>query len=291
MEIGRAIKTIRVNKGMTRKEVSRKVCSISSLEKIELNGVCPRADALFGFANNLGVSVEQIYSMASMDDNNYYKKLKNDIIYYNLRNKFDIVETIIDSISNNVYNSLPTIEKQYLLYNRVCILVRIKRDMITAEKLAFNALYMTYKDKSNRFTDNEILLINSLYIITREDKFLNLLYRAKEYIEVNRTLVNDKVYLTVLMSLVQQNFFNRNWERLLNVAETMDKEARDCDLPLYLSNAVFSQGISIYFLRDKEKGLYLIEQALEMCMILNHSHNYNLLLDDLKSLNIKREVN
>ncbi|WP_171014876.1 helix-turn-helix domain-containing protein [Culicoidibacter larvae] len=276
----------RIAKKMSRNRLAAGICSPNAVQKIELYGTIPRFDTLAKLLAKLNCSIDEVWQEANVENYSEYTTIRKEIAYYNKKHNYIHVEHLINGIDPEIYNSLPLDEQQYLLYNQAAVLLKVHGKTDEACTVAENALELTLIAEGDRFSENEMLLINLITSIRQNDYFWYLLKKAYIYYLNDRINIADKTYMTIANGMLQYYFKNQEWQKLLEVSIETEEDGLEEDMLMYVTNIWFSKGVALYKLNSCDKGREYIKNAMEHCLLLKQMRNYNYFQQHLVNLGI-----
>lgn len=165
--IGKEIKALRQELGISQAELSNDICTQSQISKIEKGEVFPLANTLYFIAEKLGVDVNYFYDLATTPHLEYVKMVKEQVRSALNEYNYEEVYRIINTEKKNPLFFNNRKNSQFLLWNEGICVYYTKKEKGSALKLFKEALDLT-KMTNKLLGEREIEIINSIGIIHSE---------------------------------------------------------------------------------------------------------------------------
>ncbi|WP_172844390.1 helix-turn-helix domain-containing protein [Tumebacillus algifaecis] len=165
--IGMVIKELRLQRNMTQKELSDRICTQGQLSKIEKGEVIPNSSTLYELAGRLGVEISYIYEQAASERCDYVLETFA-VIRQAIRDRdYAKVAEIIRNEKSNPLFAAPS-PRQFLIWHEGIVTYYIDKDREGSLKLLQEAVEIT--QQSHVYTERHIEILNSIGIIHLEEE-------------------------------------------------------------------------------------------------------------------------
>ncbi|AST92662.1 MULTISPECIES: helix-turn-helix domain-containing protein [Sutcliffiella] len=165
--IGREIKILRSELGISQAELSDGICTQSQISKIEKGEVYPLANTLYFIAERLGVDVNYFYDLATNPRLSYVKEVISQVRDLLVKCDYKEVYKIVEAEKKNSLFINNRKYKQFLLWSEGICIFHLKNDKNASLKLLREALELT-KMTSKLLGEREVEILNSIAIIYSE---------------------------------------------------------------------------------------------------------------------------
>jgi len=133
-QIGLVIRELRWTVGMNQQELCRGICGQSQLSKIESGDSSPLASTLYLISKRLGVSVDYIFEMTTLEKLDYILDFKNQIReFVRLKDYSSILRYVKKEEGNPNFKKNPSL-MQFLLWHKAISIFHLKKESELALK-------------------------------------------------------------------------------------------------------------------------------------------------------------
>ncbi|TLG72578.1 helix-turn-helix domain-containing protein [Culicoidibacter larvae] len=291
-KIGNHIKSIRVAKNISQAELCNDICSVATLVRIEANKQSPSFELVIALLNRMGVSIDSIIARTNYSNSSFYYALKDSLITANDGAHWHKLSTQLQLINDELYQSLPIIEQQFIDIMRINAVKFVDKDFELAYSIAKNALAKTFNPGSfDFFSHEELRLINALLQFDHSPEHLVLTHKALEWAEKQPESVKDyPACMLLLTGLLITSYMQGDWQNAFHYASRGYKMAITKNGFKFVPNFLFAQGMSLYQLNtDLERARLDMKEALHFCYQYEMPELYDVLLQDIREFNIELE--
>ncbi|BCB05880.1 helix-turn-helix domain-containing protein [Bacillus sp. KH172YL63] len=262
--VGRKIKELRKNSGLSQEELAEGICTQAQISKIEKGDVFPYASTLYQISQKLGVDVNYFFDIGTTPRLDYVQEVFKQLQIMRRSLRF---EEMMDIVRTEEVNPLFLQNKknmQLLLWHKGIYLWEVKKDVEAAISTLREALNITHvKGKVMLEREIEILLtIGAIYYNEDYEKALAVFEEAKGHIQVlphiNDYTIKTRLFYNmsrVLTKLNRINDSNRYCEDAIKWCLNKDS--------LYLLGELHYQiGYNLELLNQPQKAKGYMEKAL-----------------------------
>lgn len=281
---GDLLKSLRISRNLTRRELSRDICSEKQLERIEKNINHPSLYILHQFSSKLNIDLNNFYKdfycFTSLDSNKY---CKNILIYIKNLN-FTELKIIIDTISNKSEFKSGN-NYAHLCYGKAAYSFHIQKDYeqtISICELGIKEEIPGFKLLSSKtyiFSDIGYSMLNLIcgcyrkmeqfetsiniaeQIINSIDKY----YLSQSYQSYYSMSFIVKLYQTSLCQIANINYNIGNYPVALTYIEKGISFSFDHDMSRLLSSFFELKYLTLYKLGDYKNALKNYHCAKTLC--------------------------
>ncbi|WP_406686095.1 helix-turn-helix domain-containing protein [Rossellomorea vietnamensis] len=284
--VGRKIKELRKNSGLSQEELSDGICTQAQISKIEKGDVFPYASTLYQISQKLGVDVNYFFDIGTTPRLDYVQEVFKQLQIMRRSLRF---EEMMDIVRTEEVNPLFLQNKknmQLLLWHKGIYLWEVKKDLDASISTLREALEITHvKGKVMLEREIEILLtIGGIYYKEDNEKALHVFEEAKGHIQ---TLphINDYTLKTRLYY---------NMSRVLTKINRIDDSNKYCEDAikwclnkdsLYLLGELHYQiGYNLELLNQPLKAKSYMEKALIVFELQEDDKYINFIRNKIKEL-------
>ena len=289
--IGALARKRRLEKNLTLSEVSKNICSISYLSKIESNKIIPNQRCLELLMERIDVSKWEIYALENCDS--IMKDLINAFLYGNTQKLNEMYEdakntdnnqcTDIIKIAYYLYNNNPS-NAERLINDNLSISVSMSKSIL----YVFNYLAGLYLTLTNELDSVEEILKKSKEAYLSDE--LSLLFQELSfiyYVKCGRSILAKKALDYIVNEYKNRMLFYRlercnlyysylllnegEYDEVINVCDNLLYSSKICDYELY--NYIMAEAL---YLKDRKMS------ALEYINELDSRSKYYPLIADIK---------
>ncbi|UXH43181.1 helix-turn-helix transcriptional regulator [Rossellomorea vietnamensis] len=288
--VGRKIKELRKNSGLSQEELSDGICTQAQISKIEKGDVFPYASTLYQISQKLGVDVNYFFDIGTTPRLDYVQEVFKQLQIMRRSLRF---EEMMDIVRTEEVNPLFLQNKknmQLLLWHKGIYLWEVKKDLESSISTLREALEITHvKGKVMLEREIEILLtIGGIYYKENNEKALTVFEEAKGHIQtlphINDYTLKTRLYYNmsrVLTKLSRINDSNKYCEDAIKWCLNKDS--------LYLLGELHYQiGYNLELLNQPLKAKSYMEKALIVFELQEDDKYINFIRNKIKELS---EVN
>ena len=288
--IGKEIKNLRQDLGISQSELSDGICTQSQISKIEKGEVYPLANTLYFIAERLGVDVNYFYELATIPHLEYVKAVKEQVRKALNTYNYEEVYSIIKGEKNNPLFSNNRENKQFLLWNEGICIFHMKKDKQKALQLMDEALEVT-KMTNKLIGEREIEIINSIGIIHSETgeylksienlnialKHFNKLPFVHDYSIKTKILYNTAIALTN----------NKKYIEAIKVSRDGIEWCINNNSLYLLGSLYYHIGYNDFLLKNTHDAKAYYEKAILIFELQNNFDTINFIKEKINELQIK----
>lgn len=220
MDIGTKIRSLRLSKGLSQKELSAGICSQSMLSQIEKNIHSPNFHLLAKLCEKLDVPLDELNEYTTTELNTK-KDLKEKLSVLFYQRKY---EKIYELIKSHHINSLfyTPIDQQLLLFYKALYYGFTKGEYYKAYEILEKALYITYYENKKNLSYQEIVILNNIGIFLAKTEMFKESFHYLEIIlqdvDTNLKIENDPKITLIYFNIANAYSKHGNYEKALKVA-------------------------------------------------------------------------
>ncbi|EAD2655811.1 helix-turn-helix transcriptional regulator [Listeria monocytogenes] len=286
--VGHVIKKIRSHKGYSQAELCKGICSVNALARAESNETSPSFEILFALLDRLGVSIEKVIAEANLEEKRLFIQQKLAMEHHMESYDLVSVKESLKLIDDVTYNNLSIREQQFIDIMKVEVLTHIEGQGKKAKLLAEAALYKSYKEKANYFSDEEVKLINIILRFEQSNTNIRRAEKALLWLEKEHPYLQNRYLMLYLINgLMITEYLNENWRKVLEMSAKGLQIAEKEQGMKFIPNFLFLKGLSLYMLNiEQDKGKVLMQESFKICELTNHMYVREGLLDTVTKYNI-----
>ncbi|MDR4935250.1 helix-turn-helix domain-containing protein [Rossellomorea marisflavi] len=219
--VGKKIKELRKNSGLSQEELSEGICTQAQISKIEKGLVFPYASTLYQISQKLGVDVNYFFDIGTTPRLDYVQEVVEQLQIMRRNNAFSEMMDIVRGEENNPLFSQNKKNLQLLLWHKGIYLYEVEHKKEEAINTLKNAVHIAdMKGKVMQEREIEILLtIAAIYFNEDIESALSLYEEIMEHVNVLPYL-NDYTIKTRLYY---------NLARVLTRLDKLEESNKYCD--------------------------------------------------------------
>ncbi|WP_100333386.1 helix-turn-helix domain-containing protein [Bacillus alkalisoli] len=275
--IGKEIKNIRQELGISQSELSDGICTQSQISKIEKGEVYPLANTLYFIAEKLGVDVNYFYELATIPHLEYVKSLKDQVRKglnsYNYTEVYNIIEgEKKNPLFVNNRNNL-----QFLLWNEGICIFHMKKDKKNAMRLLEEALELT-KMTNKLIGEREIEIINSMAIIYSEtgeyEKALDKFNIAYNHFNKLPFMHDYSIKTKILYNTARTLTKNLDYNKAISISREGIEWCINNNSLYLLGSLYYHIGYNYDFLKEFDTSVTYYNKAITVFELQNNNSNF-----------------
>ncbi|TWS94376.1 XRE family transcriptional regulator [Streptococcus sp. sy018] len=284
VEIGKRIKTIRTNKGLTQADIcnDESEITIRQLARIENGQSMATIPKLIYLSNQLEVSINELVDIHHIELPKRYLELKNKLIRFHTYGDAERIakqEEMFDEIYNQFYDFLP--EEEQLLVEVLQVHANVFSSLDSGFGIGLLEEYFHQVLKKKKYTYNDLLIINVYFLccaLGLEDRkhFDTLSKKILKYIDysdLDSMYLLERIVISILSQINESDYLTYT-----KVLREIIKESNHFQhKPLvYLFEAKYYFKVE----NNENKSVELYEKAIIFAKMLN---------DDVLVKNLEKE--
>mgnify|MGYP005752344983 CR=1 FL=1 len=263
--IGKEIKNLRQDLGISQSELSDGICTQSQISKIEKGEVYPLANTLYFIAEKLGVDVNYFYELATIPHLEYVKAVKDQVRKALNTYNYPEVYNIIEGEKKNPLFANNRKNKQFLLWNEGICVFYMKKEKNKALQLLEEALEVT-KMTNKLIGEREIEIINSIGIIYSESgeyskaiERFNVSYNHYNKLPfIHDYTIKNKILYNTAMALTK----NKQYHEAIEISKEGIQWCLNNNSIYLLGSLYYHVGYNHSLLSEKEISIEYYNKAL-----------------------------
>lgn len=220
MELGTKIRSLRLSKGLSQKELSEGICSQSMLSQIEKNKHTPNFNLLVKLCDRLEVHLDD-FNEYSITDLTIKKNLKDKLEELFYQHKYEEIFILLESHQVNSYFYTP-LDLQLLLFYKALYYGFTKGEYHYAHEILEEALFITYYENKRNLSYQEILILNNLGIFIAKMEMFKDSFRyyaiILQDIDTNLKVENDPKITVIYFNIANAYSKYGDYEKALKIA-------------------------------------------------------------------------
>lgn len=284
--IGKKIRELRKNIGLSQEDVAEGICTQAQISKIEKGIVYPYASTLYQISQKLGVDVNYFFDIGMTPRLDYIQEVENQLKVLRRNLQYEEMMEIIRTEMTNPLFSHNKKNLQLLLWHKGIYQFEVQRDHLEASETLKEAIKLT-QISSKVWSERELeilMTMGAFYVNEEIEKALEIFQEVKLHIEAVPHLTD----ITIITRLYYH--IARVLTRMQKVDQSIDYCKRGINWCIQKDN-MFALGELHYHIgyNYELKGeLDLSRGYLEKALIvfeLQKDHKYvNLLKNKIKEL-------
>ncbi|WP_034765300.1 helix-turn-helix domain-containing protein [Rossellomorea vietnamensis] len=284
--VGRKIKELRKNSGLSQEELSDGICTQAQISKIEKGDVFPYASTLYQISQKLGVDVNYFFDIGTTPRLDYVQEVFKQLQIMRRSLRF---EEMMDIVRTEEINPLFLQNKknmQLLLWHKGIYLWEVKKDLESSISTLREALEITHvKGKVMLEREIEILLtIGGIYYKEDNEKALTVFAEAKGHIQtlphINDYTIKTRLYYNMSRVLTKLNRINDSNK----YCEDAIKWCLNKDSLYLLGELHYQIGYNLELLNQPLKAKSYMEKALIVFELQQDDKYINFIRNKIKEL-------
>lgn len=220
--VGKKIKELRKNIGLSQEELSLGICTQAQISKIEKGIVFPYASTLYLISQKLGVDVNYFFDIGMTPRLDYVQEVTKQLKIARREHKYKEMMDIVKIEEENPLFAQNSRNYQLLLWHKGIYIFEVEKDVDKAILTLRKAIEMT-QSISKVLTERELeilLSIGAIYVKEDLEKALDIFEEIQDHIKVlphlndytikSRLLYNMTRVLTRLNKLTESNQYCRD---------------------------------------------------------------------------------
>lgn len=219
MKIGSTIKSIRVSKGLSQKDLCEGICSQGMLSQIEQNKHTPNATLLSNICIKLNIQIEELQQNTD-SELKIKTQIKEKLASFFYSRDYEEINNILKSsdLHANFYTNL---DKQLIMFYKALHLGFVQKEFESSFELLEKSLYLTYFPNKKNYSYQEMLIICNLGIVLIElglnQEAFNYFNQLIDDIETNMK-INDEPKLTLIYLNISNAYSKvKNYKEALRI--------------------------------------------------------------------------
>ncbi|WP_026693131.1 helix-turn-helix domain-containing protein [Peribacillus kribbensis] len=219
--IGQKIREVRLQLGMSQKEVCAGICSQAQISKIEKGEVYPSAPTLYQITKRLGLDLNYFFEGGITQRQDYVDEVKSQLKAARRNEDYQLIKDLVRAeLSNPIFMNNQE-NRQFLLWHKGIFEYKLDKNTDKALGTLKQALAITHK-KDNIWTETELAIVISIGSIYSGEN------RLDEAIEVFRKTL---AYVTNKMNIESQSILPSlcfNYSNALTCASHYEESIQCC---------------------------------------------------------------
>jgi len=209
--VGKKIKELRKNSGLSQEELSEGICTQAQISKIEKGLVFPYASTLYQISQKLGVDVNYFFDIGTTPRLDYVQEVVEQLQIMRRNNAFSEMMDIVRGEENNPLFSQNKKNLQLLLWHKGIYLYEVEHKKDEAINTLKNAVHIAdMKGKVMQEREIEILLtIAAIYFNEDLKSALSLYEEIIEHVNIlpylNDYTIKTRLYYNLARVLTRLN--------------------------------------------------------------------------------------
>ncbi|MCM2604300.1 helix-turn-helix transcriptional regulator [Rossellomorea marisflavi] len=284
--VGKKIKELRKNSGLSQEELSEGICTQAQISKIEKGLVFPYASTLYQISQKLGVDVNYFFDIGTTPRLDYVQEVVEQLQIMRRSLRFKEMMDIVKAEEINPLFSQNKKNLQLLLWHKGIYLYEVENKKDEAIETLYKAVHIAdVKGKIMQEREIEILLtIGAIYseadinmaltIFEEVGSHVQLLPHLNDYTIKTRLYYNLARTLTILNRLDESNKY---------CAEAI-KWCLQRDSIYLLGEILYQKGYNLELVNKPKEAKELMEKALIVFELQQDDKYMNFIKDKIKQL-------
>ncbi|NMH67655.1 helix-turn-helix transcriptional regulator [Bacillus sp. RO3] len=284
--VGRKIKELRKNSGLSQEELAEGICTQAQISKIEKGDVFPYASTLYQISQKLGVDVNYFFDIGTTPRLDYVQEVFKQLQIMRRSLRFEEMMDIVRTEEDNPLFLQNKKNMQLLLWHKGIYLWEVKKDVESAISTLREALNITHiKGKVMFEREIEILLtIGGIYYKDENEKALTVFEEAKGHLQalphINDYTIKTRLFYNMSRVLTKINRIqdsNKYCEDAIKWCLNKDS--------LYLLGELHYQiGYNLELLNQPKKAKNFMQKALIVFELQEDNKYINFIKNKIKEL-------
>jgi transcriptional regulator with XRE-family HTH domain len=288
--IGPAIKELRIQKGITQKELCEGICDTSYLSKLEKGNVYALWDKLFLFAERLGVDINYFFEIANHSETEFVSGVRCRIQELLRNQDYSSLYRTIKTLKTNPSFSKNKRNTQYLIWHEGICAFNTTKNFDNAYTLLKQALDLTYTPPKY-VTEQELSIMNAIGVICFEtlqyELAIETYYSALNEIRHIPTPIDKKAEIKILYNLSKALGKMERFEESNNCCNKGIKVCKDSSYNYLLGQFYHLLGYNAFFLDNLLEAKENIERAIQFFTLYDDIDNLEKAKESLKEVEEK----
>jgi transcriptional regulator with XRE-family HTH domain len=262
--VGKKIKELRKNSGLSQEELAEGVCTQAQISKIEKGDVFPYASTLYQISQKLGVDVNYFFDIGTTPRLDYVQEVFQQLQILRRSLKFEEMMEIVRAEEHNPLFMQNNKNKQILLWHKGIYLYEVRKDLDKSVETLQEAINITsLKGKILQERELEILLsLGAIYFNEDLDKALEVFEEIKVHLQILPHLNNYSIKTRLLYNLARVLTRLVRIEESNKYCEDAIKWALHKDSLYLLGELHYQIGYNLELLNQPQKAKSYMEKAL-----------------------------
>ena len=262
--VGKKIKELRKNSGLSQEELSEGICTQAQISKIEKGIVYPYASTLYQISQKLGVDVNYFFDIGTTPRLDYVQEVSRQLQIMRRSLRFKEMMEIVQAEEVNPLFFQNKKNLQLLLWHKGIYLYEVKKDLKAAIETLQEAINITHiKGKVMLEREIEILLtMGAIYYWEDIDKALKTFEDIKGHIQLlpdlNDYTIKTRLFMNMARTLTRLNRINDSNQ----YCEDAIKWCLHKDSLYLLGEIHYQKGYNFELLNQPERAKMYMEKAL-----------------------------
>lgn len=289
--VGKKIKELRKNIGLSQEELADGICTQAQISKIEKGLVYPYASTLYQISQKLGVDVNYFFDIGTTPRLDYVQEVSRQLTLTRRNLRYDEMMGIVRAEEDNPLFAQNKKNMQLLLWHKGIYQFEVKEDTEGAIKTlrqAIDSTHSTEKIWSER--ELEILLtIGAICIKSDLEKALQIFEEAKEHINllpfIHDYTIKTRLYYNIARVLTRLNKID---ESVIHCQDAINW-CLEKDTLYLLGELHYHIGYNFELLGKIEKAIKYMEKALIVFELQQDDKYINFISKKIKDLTIAKQ--
>ncbi|MFI8687639.1 helix-turn-helix domain-containing protein [Rossellomorea sp. NPDC077527] len=220
LAIGKKIRELRKNIGLSQEEVAEGVCTQAQISKIEKGIVYPYASTLYLISQKLGVDVNYFFDIGMTPRLDYIQEVENQLKVLRRNLEFEEMMEIVQTEINNPLFSQNKKNLQLLLWHKGIYQFEVEKDQAKASQTMKEAIGLT-QESSKVWSERELEMMMTMGAFHYNDNIeeaLRIFEEVKHHIDTVPHLID----LTIITRLYY------HLARVLTRMQKLDESIQYC---------------------------------------------------------------
>jgi transcriptional regulator with XRE-family HTH domain len=262
--VGRKIKELRKNSGLSQEELAEGICTQAQISKIEKGDVFPYASTLYQISQKLGVDVNYFFDIGTTPRLDYVQEVFKQLQIMRRSLRFEEMMDIVRTEEDNPLFLQNKKNMQLLLWHKGIYLWEVEKDIDSSISTLREAINITHvKGKVMLEREIEILLtIGGIYYNEDNEKALTVFEEAKGHIHalphINDYTIKTRLFYNMSRVLAKLNRIQESNK----YCEDAIKWCLNKDSLYLLGELHYQIGYNLELLNQPQKAKSYMEKAL-----------------------------
>ncbi|NQD68073.1 helix-turn-helix transcriptional regulator [Bacillus haikouensis] len=285
--VGKKIKELRKNSGLSQEELAEGICTQAQISKIEKGDVFPYASTLYQISQKLGVDVNYFFDIGTTPRLDYVQEVFQQLKILRRNLKFEEMMDIVRAEEDNPLFIQNNKNMQLLLWHKGIYLYEVKKDLDSSVKTLYDAINITnVKGKILQERDLEILLsLGAIYFYEDLDKALGVFEEIKEHLQHLPHLYNYSIKTRLYYNLARTLTRLERIEESNHYCEDAIKWALHKDSLYLLGELHYHTGYNLELLNKPQLAKSYMEKAVIVFELQQDNKYIQFIKNRIKELN------
>ena len=193
--VGKKIKELRKNIGLSQEELAEGICTQAQISKIEKGIVFPYASTLYLISQKLGVDVNYFFDIGMTPRLDYVQEVARQLKVTRRNHQYEEMMDIVRTEEENPLFAQNTKNLQLLLWHKGIYIFEVEKDVSKSVSVLEEAINITHSI-SKVYTERELellLTIGAIYVKEDLEKALKVFENINEQIKLIPHLVDHTI--------------------------------------------------------------------------------------------------